>query len=219
MTFFSAQINMAMDLPLLSRSLDPPTQCQPALLALPAELLEYVCQLVYTPDRSITDEISLLDPEPPNKALLLACKHTLSVAWTWYIIAYRCFWTDHCFVIDGRDGGASASGVRPILLQHQQDISHINFLRIIAPNGTQYRLVDRRGGWKATKPHGTHLYLRMRIWLTRDGVDPSQAAWDGHGTVECCRNACEKYPSKVPFIDQICHTLRPDFSVSTTTVF
>ena len=138
----------------------------PHLLDLPPELRNIIYALVFsTPSQPQTN---LLQPNPPDKTLLLSCQQIYNEANLVYKHTYRSYWNNTPFTLSLRssiEGKHTISSTLPI----ERDLRQIKNLVIIASADAWSRglavkyatLLDIRGAWK-TESH--------TIWKNRENT-------------------------------------------------
>ena len=181
-----------------------------ALLALPAELRDHIYHLVFWPP-TVDHEVDLFNPNPPNKALLLACQQIYSEAREIYRTGYRQFWTHSRFVLDySSPAGPNHETIREAILHLDTDIEHINTLRVMLIKDFACVLVHKRGGWRVMLAGEPSHYIRLRVWTWRPNawtesvIVTNRLAWDAHGNDEnSLLEACERYPMRWSLANQI----------------
>lgn len=171
------------------------------LLSLPAELRELIYHFHYNSSSEDGNELDLLHPDPPTKDLLLTCKQAYNETAQIYRAAYRHYWSESRFVL----GYPTASEAqKATVMGHEQDIAHVNHVRVITQASRTFELVHRNAGWKEVWPDGTILYVRLRPWLSRRAVDPRRLACDYGVDENKLRATCNRIPSSLTVAEQMC---------------
>lgn len=184
------------------------------LFSIPPELREQIYLFVFSPSTDDAQPIDVLEAEPPNSAVLRACKQLNAEARHFYRVAYRDYWTSSSFILNYHSTGHMGNDlVNKALLPHKFDISHITDLRVVTHDSKPWTLVHPNGGWRVTMSDGRIRHLRLRIWTFRerlgDGdnwryhVDPTRTAWDSATDDVELPATCDKIQCKLSVMDQI----------------
>ncbi|KAK4617731.1 hypothetical protein CLAFUR4_12240 [Fulvia fulva] len=127
---------------------------------LPAELRLEIYELSFKP-ASTEDEVDLCAVNPPSKSLLLTCGKAYNEAQAIFKQAHRQHWSSSNFTMS-LSGPASQKkenrkhALLALAALRGEDLQHIVHLTIIreelstGEEGTNMKLLDRRGSWKCT---------------------------------------------------------------------